>query len=61
MAHIAALHGIVAVTVHEVVGGLHVLFVVAHRAGGLVVHHQLDALAVGIVVERLDVEIGIGG
>ncbi len=61
VAHVAALHGVVSVAVHQRVGGLQVAFVVAHRRGGLVVHHQPHALPVRVVVQRLDVEVGIGG
>ena len=60
VADVAALYGIVAVPVHQLVGILHVALVVLGAGTGLVVHHQLHAFAVGIVVERLDVEIGIG-
>ena len=33
--------------------------IVLDGAGSLVVHHQLDALGVGVVVESLDVEVGV--
>ncbi len=59
VAHIATLHGIVAVLIHEGVGGVHVCLIVGRRAAGLVVHHQFYALAVGIVVECLEVEVGV--
>ena len=59
VAHIAALYGVVAVAVHQLISRLKVALVVHNRTRGLVVHHQLHALRVGIVVESLDVEVGI--
>ena len=61
VAHVATLDGVVAVFVHQLIGFLHVAFVVADGGGGLVVHHQLDALRVGILIERLDVKVGVRG
>ncbi len=61
VAHIATLHGIIAILVHEIVGILHVTLIVDHARRSLVVHHELHALAVGVLVERLDVEVGIRG
>ena len=57
---VAALHGIVTVAVHQVVSILKVALVILRAGAGLVVHHQLHALAVGVVVQRLDVEVWIG-
>ena len=61
VADIAALDGIVAVLIHKVVGGLHVTLVVSHRRGAFVVHHQPDALGMGIFIEGSDVEVRIRG
>ena len=61
LADIAGLHGIVAVLVHQVVGRVDVTFVIPYRRGGLVVHHKLHALRVGIFIKSLDVEIGVRG
>ena len=59
VAHIARLHGIVAIFVHQLVGLLDVPLVVLCRAAGFVVHQQLHTLLVGIVVQHLDVEVGV--
>ena len=59
IAHISALHRVVAVFVHKVVGCIEVAFVVAHRRRCLMVHHQTYTLGMSIVVESLDVEVGI--
>ena len=61
VAHIAALDGVVAVVDHEAVGGIEMSLIVAHRRGGFVVHDELHAARLGIFVEFLDVEVGIGG
>ena len=60
VAHIAALDGVVAVVDHEAVGGIEMSLIVAHRRGGFVVHDELHAARLGIFVEFLDVEVGIG-
>ena len=60
VAHISAFHGIVSIVTHELVGTIHVLLVVHYRRRGLVVHDEFHASAMRIVVERLDVEVGIG-
>ena len=60
IAHIAGLHGVVAILVHQFVGLFDVALVVLGRRRGLVVHEQFHALGVGILVEHLDVEVGIG-
>ena len=59
VAHVAGLHGVVAVFVHQLEGILKMTFVVDGRCRRLVVHHQLHALGVGIVVEILYVEVGV--
>ena len=59
VAHVTALHGIVAILVHEIVSVLKVTLIVYDAGRSLVVHHELHALAVGILVERLDVEVWI--
>ena len=61
VAHVAALDGVIAVVYHELVGLVHVAFVVVDGAGSLVVHHHLDALALGIAVNLFHVEVGVGG
>ena len=61
VAHVAALHRVVAVTVHQCVGGFQMALVVARRGGGLMVHQQANAFLVGIVVQPLQVEVGVGG
>ena len=57
--YITALHGIVAIFVHQIVSSFHVTFVVAERTGSFMVHHQFDAFVVGILVEHFDVEIRV--
>ena len=59
VAHIARLHSIIAIFIHQVERLLHVTLVVLRRATCLVVHQQLYTLTVGIVVEHLDIEVGI--
>ena len=59
VAHVTALHGVVAVFVHQIIRGLEVTLVVDDARRCFIVHHQLHALRVGVVVERLDVEVGI--
>ena len=59
--YISALHGIVAIIHHKLIGLVHVTFVVAHRTGCLMMHHQLHAFALGIFIQHLHVEIGIRG
>ena len=59
VAHVAALHGIVAVLVHELVSLLHVALVIDGGRGGFVVHHEADALGMGVLVQARKVEVGI--
>ena len=61
IAHITGLHGVVAVFVHQVEGILKMTLVVLRRTGGLVVHEDLHALGMGILIEHLDIEVGIRG
>ena len=61
VSHVTRLHGIVAVFVHQFVSLLDMTLVVLCRARSLVVHQQLHTLRVGIVVQHLDIEVGIGG
>ena len=60
VAYVARLHGVVAVAVHQLEGVFEVALVVLGARRRLVVHQQLDALAVGVVVEHLKVEVGVG-
>ena len=60
VADVTAFHRVIPVEVHQAVGAVHVTLVIHHRRGCLVVHHQPHVLRVGIFVEGLDVEIGIG-
>jgi len=60
VSNITALHGIVAIVYHELVGLVQVTLIIANRSGGLVVHHQTDAFAVRIIIEHFHVEIRIG-
>lgn len=59
IADVSALDCIVAILVHQVIGGIHVTLVVGYRSRGLVVHHELDTLGVGILVESCKIEVGI--
>ena len=59
VADIAALHRIIAIVLHQLIGLVHVLLVVHDRRGGLVVHDELHTLRVGILIERLDIEVGV--
>ena len=60
-AHVARLHGVVAVVAHEPIGPVEVTLVVAHRGRGLVVHDDLHPFVRRVAVQLLDVEIGIRG
>ena len=44
IAHVAALDRVVAILVHQAIGGLHVALVVAHRRRRLMMHHQAHPL-----------------
>ena len=59
VAHIATLHGVVAVLVHKTICLLEMALVVEGRRAGLVVHHKFHALRVCVAVEFLNVEVGI--
>src|SRR3712207_823155 len=59
VANVAAFHGIVAILVHQGIGLLQVTLVVPCRRRCLMMHEQLHPLAVGIVVECLNVEVWI--
>ena len=59
VAYITRLHGIITVFVHQVEGFLHMTLVVLRAGGCLVVHQQLHTFRVRIVVEHLNVEVGI--
>ena len=58
--HVARLHSIVAIMVHQLEGLLHVALVVLRGRRGFMMHQNLHTLRVGIGVEHLDVEVGIG-
>ena len=60
VSHIAALDGVIAQFVHQRVGLLKVALIVAGAGRRLMMHHQTDAPAVGIVVQHLDIKVGIG-
>ena len=57
---IAGFHGGVVVAVHELIRGIEMALVVADRGRGLVVHNHLHSLFLGIVVDTLYIEVGIG-
>ena len=59
VAYVAALDSGVAVVSHKLVRLLHMALVVRDRAGGLVVHDELHALALSVVTELSDVEVGV--
>ena len=59
--YIATLDGGITVVDHELVRLLHVTLIVPYRAGSLVVHDELHALALGIITELSDVEVGVRG
>ena len=61
IAHIARFHGGVVVAVHELICRIEMALVVADRGRGLVVHNHLHSLFLGIVVDTLHIEVGIGG
>ena len=59
-AHVAGFHGVVAVRLHEAVGGVQAALVVGDRAAGFVVHDELHALAGGVALQLVHVEVGVG-
>ena len=59
IAHITAFHGIVTVLVHQVIGSLHVAFVVACGSRCLMMHHQFDTFGVSILIQVFDIKIRI--
>ena len=61
VAHVATLHGIVAIVHHKLVGLVHTSLIVAYAGGGLVVHHQPHTPLVCILLQGGQVEVGIGG
>ena len=61
LADVAALDGVVAILVHEVVGLLHPALVINGGRGTFMVHDQAHALAVGIGVKGRQVEVRIRG
>ena len=60
-ADVAALDGVVAVLVHQVIGLFHPALVVHRGGAALVVHDETNAFFVGVLVQCRQVEIGIGG
>ena len=59
IADITGLHGIITIFVHQVEGILQMALIIECRRRCLVVHHQLHALRMSIVIEHLDIEIRI--
>ena len=59
-AYVAALDYGIVVVLHELVCPVEVTLVVEGRAGGLMVHDELDALALGVVTELSHIEVGVG-
>ena len=59
VADVSCLNGIIAVLVHQTESILQMALVIECGRRGFVVHHQLHALRVGIVVEHLYIEVGI--
>ena len=57
--HIACLHSIITIFIHQFISLLDMTLIILRRRTGLMMHHQLHTLGMGIVVERLDVEIRI--
>ena len=59
VADVSGLNGIITILVHQAESILQVALVIECCRRCLVVHHQLNALRMGIVVEHLYVEVGI--
>ena len=59
VSHISSLHCIITILVHEVEGSIEMTLIVLSARRCLVVHHQFDTLGVCILVEILDIEVGI--
>ena len=59
ISHISSLHCIITILVHEVEGSIEMTLIVLSARRCLVVHHQFDTLGVCILVEILDIEVGI--
>ena len=58
---ITALYRIIAILVHQIISLLHVTLVISHWAWCLMMHHQLYTFWFSIVVEHLNIKIGIRG
>ena len=58
-AHIATLHGIIAVLVHQGVRLLHPTLVILSGSRALVVHNKADALLMGVFVQCGQIEVRI--
>ncbi len=61
LAHIAALHGIVPILVHEVIGLLHPTLVIDGGRRTFMMHDQADTLLVRILVQGRQVKVRIRG
>ena len=59
IAYITRLHGIVAILIHERISFFKIALIVLCARGGLVVHEQLHAFRMSVVVEGFQVEVGI--
>ena len=60
-AHVTALHGVVAVLVHQRVGFLHPMLIVDCGGGTFMVHDETDALLMGVFVQSWQIKVRIGG
>ena len=57
--YIPALHSIVSVIYHKLIGFIKMALVVTYRSGSLVMHHQLHSFFLCIRIEHLHVKIRI--
>ena len=59
VAHIATLHSIVAILIHQAICLFKMALIVKCRGTGFVVHHQLHALRVSIAVQLFNIKVGV--
>ena len=60
VSHVSGLDCGIVVSVHELIRRIETSFVTTDSSGGLVMHDHFDAFAPCVVVNTLDIEIGIG-
>ena len=60
IAHVTAFHSIISIFIHQIESFVEVALIVDDARRSFMVHHQFHTLAVRIVVQSLDIKVGIG-